>query len=338
MKPTLVRAAFAALLGCAAALAGETAAAQTKIEFKFASSAPPKTPWDAQINRFGTEIEKETGGAIKMVAYGNSVLGSEQDTIVQVQSGRIESGGYSITAGALIVKELALLAAPYLWESEKQIDCVLDNFMFAEYQKLFAKKGLILSQWSEVGWVNVYGKKPITMPEDVKGYKVRMAPANSSKVFWEALGANAVPLGVPDVNPSLQTGLVDGGDYPNLTYVATGTGKLAPYLTLTQHQHQAGVVVFNKRWYDRLPKDMRDKITKVAAPPQQLRAEVRAVQAGILKAHVAGGGKVITLTPEQLAAWRKATAPAQAELVKEIGGEAPRLWKLIQQGKGQCPK
>lgn len=332
------------LIACAAAAAlavlalATPAAAQQKLEFKFVSAAPPKTPWESQINRFRDEIARETKGSITMVPYINSVLGSEQDTILQVQNGRIESGGFSVTAGAQIVKEMSLLAGPYVWESEKQADCVLDTFLFSEYQKLFAKRGLVLTQWSEVGWVNVYGKKPLMTPADAKGYKVRMAPASSSKVFWDAMGANGVPLGVPDVNPSLQTGLVEGGDFPNLTYVAMGTGKLAPHLTLTQHQHQAGIVVFNKRFYDRLPKEQRAVIELASSPPHQLRAEVRGVQNAMLKAHQAQGGKVYTLTPEQLAAWKAAAAPAQEALVKEIGGEAPRLWKIIQDGKKQCPK
>ncbi len=319
------------------ALPGGNALAQQKLEFKFVSASPPKTPWEAQINRFRDDIAKDSNGAIIMVPYINSVLGSEQDTILQVQNGRIESGGFSITAGAQIVKEIALLAAPYLWDSEKQVDCAYDKYLFTEYQKLFEKRGLVLTQWSEVGWVNVYGKKPITLPSDVKGYKVRMAPANSSKVFWQALGANGVPLGVPDVNPSLQTGLVDGGDYPNLSYVATGTGKLAPYLTLTQHQHQGGIVVFNKKWWDGLPNATRDELVKVSVAPTQLRVEVRQVQDVMLKLHEKGGGTVIRLTPEQLDAWRKATAPAQAALVKDIGGEAPRIWQIILKAKKECP-
>lgn len=319
------------------ALAVTPTSAQQKLEFKFVSASPPKTPWEAQINRFRDELAKESKGNVVMVPYINSVLGSEQDTILQVQNGRLESGGFSVTAGVQVVKEMSLLAAPYLWDSEKQADCVLDNFLFSEYQKLFDKRGLVLTQWSEVGWVNVYGKKPLMTPADAKGYKVRMAPAASSKVFWDAMGANGVPLGVPDVNTSLQTGLVDGGDFPNLTYVAMGTGKLAPHLTLTQHQHQAGIVVFNKRFYERLPKETRAMVELASSPPHQLRAEVRGVQAAMLKAHQAQGGTVHTLTPEQLAAWKKASEPAQAALVKDIGGEAPRLWQLIQKAKKECP-
>jgi TRAP-type C4-dicarboxylate transport system substrate-binding protein len=175
LKPIIAGATAVAL--ALLALATPTVA-QQKLEFKFVSAAPPKTPWEAQINRFRDEIARETKGEVTMVPYINSVLGSEQDTILQVQNGRIESGGFSVTAGAQIVKEISLLAGPYVWDSEKQADCVLDNFLFSEFQKLFEKRGMVLTQWSEVGWVNVYGKKPLMSPADAKGYKVRMAPAS----------------------------------------------------------------------------------------------------------------------------------------------------------------
>ena len=115
---TVLGAAVAACMALSGLLSG-SALAQQKLEFKFVSAAPPKTPWEAQINRYRDDIAKESNGVIVMVPYINSVLGSEQDTILQVQNGRLESGGFSITAGAQIVKEIALLAAPYLWDSEK---------------------------------------------------------------------------------------------------------------------------------------------------------------------------------------------------------------------------
>jgi hypothetical protein len=42
-------------------------------------------------------------------------------------------------------------------------------------------------------------------------------------------------------------------------------------------------------------------------------------------------------TAEQMAAWKKAAEPAQAALIKDIGGDAPRLWQLIQKAKKECP-
>lgn len=327
---------IAGLAGVALIVTGSVAA-QGKKELRYATSAPPNTPWEKQINEFRDDIAKNSKGSLELVPYLNSALGNEQEAIQQVQRGRIDAGGFSVTAGALIVPETALLATPFLWDSEKQLDCVLDNHVLGIYQELYAKKGLFLLGWAETGWVVVMGKKPLLTPADVKGYKVRVAPAKSSAMFWTALGANGVPLGVTDINPSLQTGLVEGADLPITFYVGAGIGRLAPQVVMTKHIHLASVTVFNKRTYDALPADQRKAIDDSATDPVKLRREVRGMEAFLLGKHKEAGGTVNELTKEQRDQWREKVVPIYPDLVKESGPDAQRAWDAIQKGKTACP-
>ena len=68
-------------------------------------------------------------GAFKINAFLNSQLGSEQDTIQQVARGRIDMGGYSVAAVALLVPELALATMPFLFKDTTEQDCVYDNHL-----------------------------------------------------------------------------------------------------------------------------------------------------------------------------------------------------------------
>src|SRR5262245_13324292 len=108
------------------------ASAQDKkpIEFRYTSGAPPKTPWEMQINRFVADLDKESNGTMKLVPFINAQLGNEQDTMQQVARGRIDSGGFSLTAAALLAPELAVLNFPFLFASSAEQDCVLDNHLF----------------------------------------------------------------------------------------------------------------------------------------------------------------------------------------------------------------
>lgn len=327
---------IAGLTGIAFVIAG-AAAAQGKKELRYATSAPPNTPWEKQINEFRDDIAKHSKGSLELVPYLNSALGNEQEAIQQVQRGRIDAGGFSVTAGALIVPETALLATPFIWDSEKQLDCVLDNHVFGIYQELFAKKGLFFLGWAETGWVIVVAKKPLLTPNDVKGYKVRVAPAKSSAMFWAAVGANGVPLGVTDINPSLQTGLVEGADLPITFYVGAGIGRLAPQAMLTRHIHLASVTLFNKRTYDGLTVDQRKAIDDSASDPAKLRREIRGMENFLLGKHKEGGGTVVEITKEQRVQWRDRVTPIYPDLVKESGPDAPRVWEAIQKGKAACP-
>lgn len=332
---------LAAAAGAALALGIAGAAAQQKpIELRYTSGAPPKTPWEKQINRFVEDIDRESKGQLKIVPYINAQLGNEQDTIQQVARGRIDVGGFSITAAALLVPELGLMNVPFLWKSQAEFDCVQDNHLFDFSAELLEKRGAILIGWTEVGTVDVVGKKPLLKPEDVKGMKVRVAPTKIAAEFWKALGANGTPLGITEINSSLQTGLVEAADLPITFYFPAGVGKLAPHVTMTQHVLAGGVSIVSKQTWKKLDPQYQGVISKVAlsSPPELLRKEVRGMEAFLRQAHVKAGGTVHQISEAERDAWRRVVEPHWPEMVKAVGGQGQKFWKLIQDGKKACAK
>ena len=91
------------IMTLAAGLAWTTGATAQTVELRYATSAPPKTVWEMQVQRFQKQVDDGSKGTLKINAFLNSQLGSEQDTIAQVARGRIDMGGYSVTAGSLLV-------------------------------------------------------------------------------------------------------------------------------------------------------------------------------------------------------------------------------------------
>ena len=191
------------------ASAGAALAQPAPVELRYATSAPPKTVWEMQVQRFQKQVEEGSKGSLKINAFLNSQLGSEQDTIAQVARGRIDSGGYSITAGSLLVPEISLLNIPFLFKDQKEQDCVYDNHLTKITADLFLKKGVVFISWSEVGVADIIGKKPYLSPDDLKGLKARAQPTKIGGYMWSQFGANPNPLPVTEWNSAFQTGLID---------------------------------------------------------------------------------------------------------------------------------
>jgi TRAP-type C4-dicarboxylate transport system substrate-binding protein len=326
-------------MGAAFASIACTALAQpTAVELRYATSAPPKTVWEMQVQRFQKQVDDATKGALKINAFLNSQLGSEQDTIAQVARGRIDMGGYSVVAGSLLVPEISLLTIPFLFKDQKEQDCVLDNHLTKLTADLFLKKGVVLIGWSEVGVSDIIGKKPFVSPTDLRGLKARSQPTKIGGFLWSQFGANPTPLPVTEWNSAFQTGLIDVADSSPTYYFFSGLGKIAPVMTLTHHQDQPGVVVINKESFDKLSAEQKKALTDTTTmtPAAQLRAEVRGFEAKIREMHKAGGGTLVELTPEQREVWRKGMQAAWPQMVGAIGGEANAYWKAIQDGTKAC--
>jgi len=328
------------IAGTALGLAWATGAlAQSApVELRYATSAPPKTVWEMQVQRFQKQVEEGSKGTLKINAFLNSQLGSEQDTVAQVARGRIDMGGYSITAGSLLVPEISLLNIPFLFKNQKEQDCVYDKHLTKLTQDLFLKKGVVMISWTEVGVADIIGKKAFVSPDDLKGLKARSAPNKVAGYMWSQFGANPNPLPVTEWNSAFQTGLIDVADSAPTFYFFSGLSKLAPVVTMTQHQDQGGVVIINKEAYDKLSDAHKKALTATEAmtPASQLRAEVRGFEGKIREMHKAAGGTIVELTPEQRAAWRKGIEAAWPKMVAAVGGESNAYWKAIQEGIRSC--
>jgi len=308
------------------------------VELRYATSAPPKTVWEMQVQRFQKQVDEASKSTLKINAFLNSQLGSEQDTVAQVARGRIDMGGYSITAGSLLVPEISLLNIPFLFKDQREQDCVYDNHLTKITADLFAKKGAVLIGWSEVGVADIIGKKAYTSPDDLKGLRARSAPNKVAGFMWSQLGANPNPLPVTEWNSAFQTGLIDVADSAPTFYFFSGLSKLAPVVTMTQHQDQGGVVIVNKEAFDKLSAEHKAVLTStsIMTPASQLRAEVRGFEGKIREMHKAAGGTIVELTPEQRAVWRKGIEAAWPKMVAAVGGEANGYWKAIQDGIRTC--
>ena len=126
---------------------GLAQAQTTPIEFKFASSAPPTSPWAKQIDRAAANVAEETKGAVKITPFYGSQLGSENDAIAQISRGRLDMGSFTANSVALQVPEIALLQLPFFFDSQAQRDCVLDNHVQKHTVEALARKNLVFINW-----------------------------------------------------------------------------------------------------------------------------------------------------------------------------------------------
>ena len=191
-------------LGAASAI---SAYAQDKkpLELRYTTGAPAKTPWVMQLERFAKDVEDESKGGLKIEQFIAAQLGNEQDTAQQIARGRIDMGGFSNGAVALLTPEIALLGLPFFFKDTAEQDCALDNHMTKPVNDALAKKSVKFLGWTEVGTADVIGKRPFVSPKDVGGLKAASASNKVSAATWTALGANPNAIGITEIASAFQT-------------------------------------------------------------------------------------------------------------------------------------
>ena len=335
-----------ALLGMAVAMflplhAAVMAQDKKPTELRYSSGAPPKNnPWAMQIERYAKLVDEESKGELRINPFFASALGSEQDTVQQVARGRIDMGGYSTGAAALIVPEVILLNTIGMFASVVERDCVLDNHVKAMITDLFDKKGIKFLGWTEVGNIDLFARKPLTSPKDMNGLKAAAYANKGSMLFYTSLGATPAPLGLPEWIPAFQTGMAEVVGSPITFALPAGLTKVAPVATRLGLAASPALTLINKSVFDKLPKPLQEALLRAndRIPSPQYRSEIFAFEAVLYGMHDKAGGQTVTLTAEQREVWRKTLEPNLPVLVNDIGGSAKALYALIDAGRKTCPK
>jgi TRAP-type C4-dicarboxylate transport system substrate-binding protein len=324
-----------------AALALSAASAEAQVTtLRYASASPAKTVWAMQIERWVKAVDEESNGSLKIDAFINSQLGSEHDTVQQVARGRIDIGGFSLAAAALVVPELSLLFMPLFFQSQTELECVLDTALTQPVSEMLERKGLMFGGWGDNSAIDLIGKKAYASPADVSGIKAGTYGTKVGTIFWSSLGANPVATTITEVGSSLQTGLIDVFATSTTAYVGLGLNKIAPVLTRLEMSWLPNVGLMNKASYERLSPEQREALDRAARryQPPQLRQEVRDFETMLRGVHEKGGGQIALITHEQRAQWRAAVAPLWPQMVKESGPAAQKFYALMEAGRKACEK
>ena len=334
---------FLAVAIAAAVLTLQGASAQDKkpTELRYTTGAPPKgNPWVTQIERFAKDVEDESKAELKIQPFFGSTLGSEQDTVQQVARGRIDMGGFSAGSSALIVPEVALLLMPFYFRSTAELDCVLDNHMTKAVTELFDKKGVKFLGWTEVGSIELYGKKAYMAPKDLNGAKAASYANKAQSLFYTTLGASPTPLGLPEWIPAFQTGMSEVVLTAITSALPMGLTKVAPVISRLGAYDAPALSLMNKGVFEKLPKAQQDALLRAYArhPSSVYRAEIRGFEGVLYGMHEKAGGQIVVATQEQRDVWRKALEPVYPQVVKEVGNTADAFFAAMENGRKACTK
>lgn len=322
----------ACTLALACALLPLAAGAQTVL--RQGSNSPPGTVFHTHWQKFKAKVEADTGGAVRVEL--NTSEPNEANLLSNLRRGRVDCAGTSLQGAASVLPEVAVLQLPYLFGSTREVDAVYGTALTDTYRRLFAAKGLMLLHFAEVGFTGMYGTQPFKAPADLAGRKLRATQSRASQQWITALGAEPVVLPFADLVPSLQTGLIRGGEAGLVIYDAV-VGVAAPHYTLTQHGFDSGVILCNKSWFDKLPVAQQQQVKNAWDREGQIR-DLRAQELGVRDGAAARGLKLYQPTETEMQAWRAAGAVATEQIMRSLSPEAARIREEIVKAVRAVPR
>ena len=235
------------------------------VRLKIATLAPDGTTWMNVMKELAKDIASKTGGEVKLHFYSGGVMGDEGDVIRKMRFGQLHGGGFTGRGLGEIVPEERVIELPFLFTSYNEVDCVQQK-LHSRLSRDFEKKGFILLGWAETGFVYVFSNKPIKKAADLKGIKMWMWEGDPlAKELFKANGIVPVPLDLPNVLTSMQTGLIDAVYSTPYAMVALQWHTRVKYMLNTKLTFASGAILISKKEFEKLSSADKQKLKDAAA-------------------------------------------------------------------------
>ncbi len=243
MKLRLTALTFAAVMTASAAMAQE--------DIIFGLSAATGSLQQQTASEFARRANEKLGDLGTVKVFDNSQLGKDDDMLQKIKLGTMHLTLPSSTMPE-IAAEYAIFDLPFMVKDRDHL-ARIDETLFKQVlvPAAEAQGYRPLAVWENGFRQITNNSRPIVIPADLEGLKIRTPNSSWRVSMFQEYGANPTPMSFSEVFVALQTGVIDGQENP-LTNIAGGKlDEVQEYLSITDHVYSpafptVGIAAFEK--------------------------------------------------------------------------------------------
>lgn len=301
-------------------------AASGEETIKLATLAPKNSSWMKIFYAMGKEIEEKSGRKVKIRFYPDGVQGDEIDVIRKMRAGLLHAGAMTDVGLGEIHKPVLIFQTFRMFNSYAELDFVRDQLRDG-LEQAFDEAGYVLLGWGDIGYYYIFSNHPIKTIEDLRHPNVKVWVRTGDPVsehFYKTIDFIGVPVSVPQVLLSLQTGQINALLVSPLACVALQWYPKLKYMSDMPIRIGIGATLITKERYNQLPAEAQNILRDTARLyHQKLIRRVRedndkSVEALTKKA----GIQIVKVSEAERAKWNTRCSQMRDELAGNIYPQA----------------
>lgn len=320
----------AALTGCGGGNGGSEAGGDSAGEaptttIRLGVGDPAASSVGVTAEHFAEKVAELSDGKVKVETFPDGTLfGGDQNAAVNLLgNGTLDSTIISTSVYASFEPRMNAISLPYLFKDMEEFSGYLEGEpgqeLLGSLDALDIKGVTMLTRTPRHTTNSV---RPIEMPEDFEGLKLRVPQNDLWVKFFGSLGANPTPMDFKEVYTALQLGTIDGQENPLEVPVNNKFFEVQDYLSLTGHISDGYILGFNKAKWESYDEETQKVLEEAAAETADFKTQHDADEAEKTLATLEEEGvKINELTPEAQEAFQKAAEKVYPELQEAIGTE-----------------
>jgi TRAP-type C4-dicarboxylate transport system substrate-binding protein len=282
---------------------------------KLGTAAPDGTSWWKVLDRMAQRWRKESNGQVDLRILPGGTQGDEGKMLDKLKLHHLQAIAISGVGLSTEVPGVNALNIPMLVDSYAGLDRVRAG-LEPRLEKAAAEKGLVIINWSDVGWVHFFTKREARTPADLKRMKLFINSGDlESERLYKDMGFTPVPIPVTNLLTSLKTGMIEAFQLPPLFAQANQSVGLVNHMIQLKWAPVVGATVVDRTVWETIPEPLRIRLLKIARDTgDELRAEIRSHEDKAIRNMGVSGLTIVKPTPSEVEQWRSTAKAAQQKL------------------------
>lgn len=316
---------FAILLTCALACSTSFASAQQKqVVIRFSHVVAPDTPKGKAAERFQQLAEQATQGRVRVRIYPNSQLYRDREELEALQLGAVEMIAPSLSKlRPLGAREFEVFDLPFMFPDKEALHRITNGPIGADMLERLQSRGIIGLAFWDNGFKSFSANRPLRLPSDLHGLRMRIQPSRVLDAEMRALGAQPMALRFGEVYDALAAGVVDGTENPPSNFYTQNMQDVQAHFTVSNHGYLGYAVLVNKKFWEDLPIDIRLALEEAMRSATRYADSISQDENDKALKAIQDSGKtqVYFLTETERKEWRKALTTVSANMQDHIGAQ-----------------
>jgi len=281
--------------------------------------------WYAGAERFAQLLERETQGRYRVKLDPKATLSNsnQESELENVQNGVIEASLESTILLSTLDQRFSVWSLPWLFRDHAQAAEVMDGTPGREMLNLLPPKQLVGLAYGTNGFRQITNnRRPIRIPADLEGLKIRIPAIKMYTDVFRAFGADPSAMNFGDLITALKQGTMDGQENPLSVIYPARLFEVQKHLTLWDYSYDPIILCFSQKFFESLSEGDQSIFRRCA---QEAMADERSLVARhdveYRRKLEEAGMTIVELDPLTRAAFARKAAPVYGQYREIIGAE-----------------
>jgi TRAP-type transport system periplasmic protein len=296
------------------------------ISIRMSGYGPPSTSFSRGLKLIGDRLGARFGGRLDVKYVWNIMdFGYKAEEIIWlVEHGVLTLGYQSSSYLTDRVPELGIVDLPFFFHSKEQARAAMDGALGQRLaQAIETRLPYRVLGWFENGMRHISNRlRPLHMPDDLAGMRIRVLPSEIQARTFALLGAEPVKCDLTEAIAWIKEGRLDAQENPLANTVTYGVHKFHRFHTLTNHFYVSRPIFVHRPSFDAWPAVMREAMREAVqvAVAFQRGETVKEHDESFAAIH-AEGCEIAELSRDGLDAFANAVQPLYDDARKAYGAE-----------------